>query len=470
MTRDLGLIDPVFLTVASAGYPASLPLTDIDGSTLGWIKWNTTRPGNEYLLSSLWIIALLLSLIVGASAILYRRLARLWARANSNAEMNRRLVTDLREEVRRHEQTADQLSEEESRKEAIFNSALDGIISIDATGRVVELNPAAARILGAEAADVTGRELAELFSPQDRTEGHRDALSRSFRNVENRALGEVVEMPTIRTDGTEFILEMSISKYRLGGETAYTVFVRDVTERRRVDKLKDEFVSTVSHELRTPLTSIMGSLGLLKAGKLGEGSEQAAAMIDVAARNSERLVRLTNDILDVEKFESGALEMRKESVHLVLLVEEAITLNQSYAEEHGVTFELRQDNPDAIVIADSDRLIQVVTNLLSNAAKFSPSGSSVEISVDIMEDLARVSIRDQSPGIPAALRSRLFEKFVQADASASRDCGGTGLGLSISKAIIERFNGRIDFESNSGDGTKFFFELPLHSQGSVDAA
>ena len=467
MTKNFGLINPIFSTVAISDYPAALPLVDIDGSDLGCIKWDTTRLGKEYLLSSLWIIALLLSLIVGASAILYRRLALLWAHANDNAELNRRLVTDLREEVRKHERTEDQLKAEESRKAAIFDSALDGIISIDATGRIIDFNPAAAKIFGAEPADVTGRELAELFNPQELTTARRGALSRNFKNVEKRNLGELVKMPAIRADGTEITVEMSISEYRLGGETAYTTFVRDVTERMRADKLKDEFVSTVSHELRTPLTSIMGSLGLLKAGKLGEVSEQAAAMIDVAARNSERLVRLTNDILDIEKFESGALEMRQEPVHVVPLVKEAITLNQSYAEEHQVTFELSQANPDAVVIADSDRLIQVVTNLLSNAAKFSPSGSTVEISVKATENFARVSVRDQGLGIPAELRPRLFEKFVQADASASRSRGGTGLGLSISRAIIELLDGRIDFESIPGEGTVFFFELPLRQHESA---
>jgi signal transduction histidine kinase len=227
-----------------------------------------------------------------------------------------------------------------------------------------------------------------------------------------------------------------------------------------VERRKAEFISVVSHELRTPLTSIAGSLGLIKGGVAGELPEQAKAMVDIAARNADRLVMLINDILDMNKFESRKVSLNLQPVDLMALVEEAIETNRPYAGQFGVRLVLREAQPGVQVRADPDRLIQVLTNLLSNAAKFSPYGETVMVRLRRDGQMIRVEVSDHGPGIPEEFHPRIFDKFAQVDSSDSRAKGGTGLGLSISKAIIERLGGRIGFETEVGLGTTFFFELP----------
>lgn len=235
---------------------------------------------------------------------------------------------------------------------------------------------------------------------------------------------------------------------------------RDITERKKAERLKNEFVSIVSHELRTPLTSIRGSLSLITGRMVDELSPRIKGMVDIAYKNSERLVALVNDILDIDKIESGKMIFDLKPVELMPLLEHALETNSAYAEPFGVTFALTHTLPGVKVNVDEDRLLQVLANLLSNAAKFSPQGGRVDISVARHEELIRVAIADHGPGIPEAFRTRIFQKFAQADSSATRQKGGTGLGLSISKAIIERHGGKIGFTSREQGGATFFFELP----------
>ena len=248
------------------------------------------------------------------------------------------------------------------------------------------------------------------------------------------------------------------------------VIVRNITERKTVERLKSEFVSTVSHELRTPLTSIRGSLGLIKGGIVGQISNEAKAMIEIAYANTERLVRLVSDILDIEKIESGKLVFDMQPIALMPLVEQAVEANRAYGEQYKIQFIINKDKevglsrPQIMVKADSDRLMQVFANLLSNAAKFSPPGESVIIELKPVGNSSisiRVKIIDKGPGIPVEFQSRIFQKFAQADNSTTRSKGGTGLGLSIAKAIVEAHGGQLHFESNGPRGTTFFFDLPL---------
>src|SRR5689334_4581721 len=204
--------------------------------------------------------------------------------------------------------------------------------------------------------------------------------------------------------------------------------------------MKDDFVSMVSHELRTPLTSIRGSLGLLAGGAAGEMPDAAQALLDIAASNCERLVRLINDILDMDKIESGKMAFVPVAVELVPLVEQAILSNRAYSQSFGVEIRLTESMPGK-VLADPDRLHQVLTNLLSNAARHSPRGGIVEVTVRRGDGKLRVAVADQGPGIPLAFQPRVFEKFAQADTSSTRREQGTGLGLSISQAIIDRHGG-----------------------------
>jgi Amt family ammonium transporter len=228
----------------------------------------------------------------------------------------------------------------------------------------------------------------------------------------------------------------------------------------KADRIKNEFISTVSHELRTPLTSIHASMDLVANGAVGPIPPKSLELVEIARSNSDRLIRLINELLDIQKIESEGTTYNMRSLEIRTLVEQAIAANRDYADRLSVTIALRDDAMRARVEADPDRLIQVLTNLLSNAAKFSPPGSMIQVSIDRRESWIRVTVSDSGPGIPEAFRSRVFEKFAQADASDSRRGSGTGLGLSISKAITEKLGGRIDFETTLGKGSQFFFELP----------
>jgi PAS domain S-box-containing protein len=240
----------------------------------------------------------------------------------------------------------------------------------------------------------------------------------------------------------------------------YYVLATNITALKEVDRLKSEFVTTVSHELRTPLTSIRGSLGLVAAGVTGVLPDKAKELVTIAMQNCERLVRLVNDILDSEKMLSGKMELSMRALDLVALIERSVRENESYAATHGVTVALQTGAPEARVMADTDRLVQVVTNLLSNACKFSNKGGVVEVTVEESAQRVRVSVADRGAGVPKEMQKRLFERFAQLDSSDARRKGGTGLGLSICRAIIERMDGHIGFAERDGGGSVFFFELP----------
>jgi PAS domain S-box-containing protein len=240
----------------------------------------------------------------------------------------------------------------------------------------------------------------------------------------------------------------------------------DVTETKRLERMKSEFVSVVSHELRTPLTSIRGSLGLIAGNAMGELPERARQLVDIAYRNTDRLTALINDILDIEKIESGGLAFEQERLELRTLIEHAVENNQSYAAARHVRLHLEPSTMEANVIGDAGRILQVMANLLSNAMKFSPSGAQVDIRLAPAGESVRVSVQDHGAGLEENFRSRVFQKFSQADSSDTRAKGGTGLGLAISKAIIERLGGRIGYDSIPGAGATFYFELPLADAGS----
>ncbi|WP_395054619.1 PAS domain S-box protein [Polaromonas sp.] len=234
----------------------------------------------------------------------------------------------------------------------------------------------------------------------------------------------------------------------------------DVTELKRIDRMKSEFVSTVSHELRTPLTSIRGSLGLISGGVAGQLPEAVKTLVGIAKSNCERLIRLINDILDIEKIESGKMRLDLQVVALKPLMTQALAANEGFGTAQNVGLNLHFPDDELQVHVDSDRLIQVVTNLLSNAMKFSPPGSPVEVHVTRGGIGVRVEVRDRGPGIPEEFQKRIFQKFSQADSSDARQKGGTGLGLNISRAIVERMEGIIGFHTQTDVGTTFFFELP----------
>jgi len=237
--------------------------------------------------------------------------------------------------------------------------------------------------------------------------------------------------------------------------------LRYATERKRLEKLKDEFVATVSHELRTPLTSISGSLGLLASGAGGTMPDHTTRLLRIAHSNCERLVRLVNDILDIEKLESGRLIFHLSKVEVRPLLEQAVKASQGFAESHGVRVRIGTGSIAPVhVRADADRLSQVMTNLLSNAIKFSARDEEVVVTIGTEVDLVRISVQDHGSGIPTEFRSRIFERFAQAGATDTRLKGGTGLGLAIVKQIMERLRGEVSFVDAPGGGTIFSVDLP----------
>jgi CheY-like chemotaxis protein len=234
----------------------------------------------------------------------------------------------------------------------------------------------------------------------------------------------------------------------------------DLTQRRQIERMRSDFVSTVSHELRTPLTSIGASLGLILSGAMGMLPEDAAAMVRIANNNSDRLMRIINDILDIGGLESGGFTLQTTNSSAAELIEQAIEANAAFAREFAVRFRFEGTPADDRILVDPDRFIQVITNLLSNAAKFSPSGAEVLIRIRTDAAVIRIEVEDFGPGVPESFQGRIFERFAQADASPSRRFSGTGLGLSIARKLVEAMGGTIGFHSVAGKGSVFHVELP----------
>ncbi len=244
------------------------------------------------------------------------------------------------------------------------------------------------------------------------------------------------------------------------GKAYFMAIVRDMSDHHAFNKTKDDFISTVSHELRTPVTSIKGALGLVLSGAFGELSEKAQGMLDIAYRNTDRLGLIINDILGLEKIAAGRMEFHLEPVDMAELIQDAIVENKPYSERYNVTIVPNGLNDGAMCLCDKDRIFQVMNNLLSNAAKFSHKGGQVAIKLEEKADTIYVSVEDFGAGISREAKHTIFDRLTQADSSDRRAKGGTGLGLSIVKTLIEQQDGKIDFKSKWGHGTKFFFELP----------
>lgn len=352
-----------------------------------------------------------------------------------------------------------QIRDQEQRIRALVDTIVDGIIVIDARGLVQTLNPAAVTLFGYPADEVQGQNI-KMLMPEPYAHGHDGYLSNYLTTGDKKVIGIGREVTGKRKDGSTFPMELAVSEMEVNGERMFTGIVRDITERKKVEQMKSEFISTVSHELRTPLTSIRGALGLVLGNAAGELPEKARLMLEMAARNSERLTLLINDILDLEKIEAGHLEFDFGIVDLVALATHALEDNQGYAQTHQVRLLLDCNIAEALVRADKHRLLQVFSNLISNAAKYSPAGGVVEVSVAAHGTGFRVAVRDHGAGVPQAFRSRIFQRFAQADSSDTREKGGTGLGLSITKAIVEQHEGKVGYDTEAGVGTLFYFDLP----------
>ncbi len=344
--------------------------------------------------------------------------------------------------------------------QAILDNAIDGIITIDSQGIVQSFNLASEKVFGYTADEIIGRNVNTLM-PEPYHSEHDGYLENYHATGIQRVIGIGREVEGRRRDGSVFPMDLAVSRSTHHGQPMFIGLVRDITERKRMELMTTEFVSTVSHELRTPLTSISGALGLIVGGTLGELPEKAKLMLDIAYKNSKRLAFLINDLLDMEKLTAGKMHLDLQTQPLMPLVEQTLEAVYAYGEQYQVHFKLIERADDVQVLVDKRRLQQVLTNFLSNAAKFSTAGSQVEVAVRQRKNIVQVDVIDHGSGIPAEFHSRIFQKFSQADSSDTRQKGGTGLGLVISKELIERMNGVIGFYSEEGRGARFYFCVPV---------
>ena len=346
---------------------------------------------------------------------------------------------------------------------AMLDNLDDGIVACDAKGNITVFNKALQKNI---VFDKEGKTIDDLFNEYSLnvvTENHRTVkqsyLNRALRG--ERIRGEV-ETIRFKNDWTQNLIIDGQQIINSNSEIQGAVLiVHDVTELKQTEKLKKEFVSIVSHELRTPLTSIRGSLGLLINGVMGEFTPKVNKLLEIANSNCERLLLLISDILDIEKIEAGKMVFELKRTDLMEMVNSSVEANQMYANQYGVSLQFIEPDVRIFVNVDTDRLMQVLANLISNACKFSPKGESVSIEMKKIQNKVRVLVSDKGPGVPLEFQSRIFQKFAQADSSDSRRKGGTGLGLSISRSIIEKFGGVLHFITKPNEGATFYFDLPI---------
>ncbi len=327
-------------------------------------------------------------------------------------------------------------------------------------GNYLQVNPAYADLLGYQPEEITQTHWQQTVHPEDRKKA-----SKAYEKMLVSQKAEI-EVRAVRKDGSVFdkilvMVKAYDSKQKFSGHYG---FMKDISQRREIQRLKDEFISVVSHELRTPLTSIRGSLGLLAAGVLQAKPQQAQRMLQIAVNNSDRLIRLINDMLDIERIESQQVQMNKQICDTGNLISSSVELMRNMAQKAEIS--LSVNSVSARIWADCDRIIQVLTNLLSNAIKFSSPGSQVWLNAQIEADKNQIpyillQIRDEGRGIPKDKLETIFGRFQQVDASDSRQKGGTGLGLAICRSIIQQHSGKIWAQSAENKGTSFYCKIPL---------
>lgn len=408
------------------------------------------------LLSLLTVEELQLNLVSGVlwTTVLLAVLGRQFFLVIDNEQLRRTLEQRVVERTRSLRQVTRQ-------SDLLVNSVGDGIYGVDRFGLITFVNPAAAEALGYEALELIGHDAHATFHAPAPTGQAFPADSCYIAEAIRDGLTTSAEDDSyLRADGLEIPVEVTATPLTDDGATLGAVVVfRDVTQRREVDRLKNEFVSMVSHELRTPLTAIRGSLGLLAGGALGALTPSASRMVDIALVSSERLTRLINEILDLERMEAGALPMEMRELRAADLVRTAVEQATVLAAEADVT--LRVIHAEGVVRADEDRVVQTLLNLLGNAIKFSEPGEEVTVQSVRRGSFVEFEVSDSGRGIPEDKLDAVFARFQQVDSSDAREKGGSGLGLAISRSIVERLGGRIWARNNPDGGAAFRFTLPV---------
>lgn len=383
-------------------------------------------------------------------------------------------VIGINIDVTERKMSADAMQRISTLQRAILDSANFSIISTDIAGTIRVFNACAQRMLGYSAEEMINKTTPALLHDAEEVVARARGLSQELGYdvtpgfetfIAKARLGKADEneWTYIRKDGSRFPVLLSVTAlHNNGGEIdGFLGVAYDVSERKRLERMQREFVSIVSHELRTPLTAIRGALGLVAADAVGVLPPRAKDMMVIALNNCDRLVRLINDILDIEKMESGKMDFEMRPVDISKLIRETVDATKSYAHKYDVSIVASRSLPPLEVTGDKDRLIQVLTNLISNACKFSSAKGTVRVSLNVLDECVQIEVEDKGRGIPESFQKQMFEKFCQADSSDTREKGGTGLGLNISRAIVEKHGGKIGFESHEGQGTRFWIVLPL---------
>ncbi|MEO1372775.1 MAG: ATP-binding protein [Cyanobacteria bacterium J06635_10] len=405
-----------------------------------------------------------------------------------NAELEQRVqerTAELRREISVSEQAKASLERLSRQSELILNSAGEGIYGLNPQGKLTFINPAAARMLGYGVEEliisIANKDLDTYPTyilpefPHLSGDGFMHAILNHskpdgtpypwfenpiYATLETGAVQYITNDIFYRQDGTKFPVEYVstpiLEKNQIVGAV---VIFKDITERQIVERMKNEFVSVVSHELRTPLTSIRSALGLLSHGSLKNQPDKSQRMLEIAFDNTNRLVRLINDILDIERINSGKVTMEKQHCNAADLMIQAVDEMRAMAERAEIKLALT--SVEANLWVDPDRIVQTLTNLLSNAIKFSPPRSTVYLSAKLQDSQILFQIKDQGRGIPEDKLETIFDRFQQVDASNSRNQGGTGLGLAICRSIVQQHGGKIWVESILGNSSTFYFTLPI---------
>ena len=364
----------------------------------------------------------------------------------------------------------------EARKTAMLESALDCIITMDARGVVVEWNPAAERTFGYTKAEAIGREMAELIIPSAYRGGHRRGLANYLKTGEEKILNKRLELTAVRKDGSEFPVEVAITRVPLGGGPIFTGYLRDITERKDIrerelrareqaeaaNRTKDEFLAVVSHELRTPLTPILGWTRIMRT--YPHDDKQTARALEVIERNVRAQGKLVEDLLDISRIVTGKLRLEMNPMELKSVILAAVeTVRASFEAKH-ITLDLALGTASGPMVGDHDRIQQVVWNLLSNAIKFTPNDGRIRIELRDSEDQVELAIVDNGLGIPADYLPQMFNRFSQADSKTTRKFGGLGLGLAIVRHIVEMHGGAVTASSaGPGKGATFNVVFPTHN-------
>jgi PAS domain S-box-containing protein len=343
---------------------------------------------------------------------------------------------------------------------AVFRLAVEvcpsGIIVVGVDGLIKLVNAEIERLFGYSRDELHGRSIDVLLPEELR--GRHAAERRHFaKNPHTRHFGAVRDFRARRKDGSEFPVEIGLNPIEVRDGVAVVAAIVDISERKRLERLQDEFVATVSHELRTPMTAIAASLGLLLASSAESLPRPAAHLLQIAHGNCQRLVRMVGDILDLKKLDAGQMTFRFERCDGCALLRKAIEANQSLAALGDITLRLETPPAPVMLHVDPDRFIQVITNLISNALKFSPTGMEVVVALEKTDAKVRITVRDHGAGIPAEFKPLVFQPFTQIPGPRK---GGSGLGLSIAQRLTAGLHGKIGFENAPGGGTVFFVELP----------